>query len=490
MLALDVEWLMDVCWATTSPADARPEWPVQPDRVFSALAASWGAHGQPAVERRALEWLEALPPPRLYHARAAPRTTVTTFVPPNDDASLNPRVVPALRRRQPRQFPASVLPRVQGGAHLRLIWHGARPDAAALRALEALARDTSYVGHSASVVRCRFHETGEEPSDLAEGTTCAAPYAGRLADLNTAFDAHLGGAEKSRPTRATLPTPLRPAPPPVPCSVFGPNWIVLAHAGGRRPDLRAGAAIARKLRRALMERHPDPLPEWLSGHAENGAPTRAPHLAIVPLGHVAGPYADGTLMGMAIILPRTLDAVWQEAATPDSYAERTRFDGALAALRQLPDETGTPAIGLRWDEGAPWLLRRMAMPDAFNLRPQTYAHTARRWATVTPIALDRFPDDARIDRSAEAMATVAATCVNIGLPPPKEVRLHKHTAFPGAPSAWPPGGAPAWLGWARPGTLAHRKLIHATLTFAEPVAGPVILGAGRFVGLGLCRPVA
>ena len=81
MLALDVEWLMGVCWAATSPADARPEWPVQPDRLFSALVASWGAHGQPEAERRALEWLEALPPPCLYHAAATPRTTVTTFVP-------------------------------------------------------------------------------------------------------------------------------------------------------------------------------------------------------------------------------------------------------------------------------------------------------------------------------------------------------------------------------------------------------------------------
>jgi CRISPR-associated protein Csb2 len=27
------------------------------------------------------------------------------------------------------------------------------------------------------------------------------------------------------------------------------------------------------------------------------------------------------------------------------------------------------------------------------------------------------------------------------------------------------------------------------IEFAEPVAGPVLLGAGRFVGLGLCLPL-
>jgi CRISPR-associated protein Csb2 len=33
-------------------------------------------------------------------------------------------------------------------------------------------------------------------------------------------------------------------------------------------------------------------------------------------------------------------------------------------------------------------------------------------------------------------------------------------------------------------------LFHATIEFAEPVAGPVVLGAGRFFGLGLCIPAA
>ena len=35
--------------------------------------------------------------------------------------------------------------------------------------------------------------------------------------------------------------------------------------------------------------------------------------------------------------------------------------------------------------------------------------------------------------------------------------------------------------------LASRQLTHAVLQFPEPVRGPVLLGAGRFAGLGLCR---
>jgi CRISPR-associated protein Csb2 len=45
------------------------------------------------------------------------------------------------------------------------------------------------------------------------------------------------------------------------------------------------------------------------------------------------------------------------------------------------------------------------------------------------------------------------------------------------------------MNWRLPPSLATRQLTHAVIRFAEPIDGPVILGAGRFVGLGLCRPI-
>lgn len=43
--------------------------------------------------------------------------------------------------------------------------------------------------------------------------------------------------------------------------------------------------------------------------------------------------------------------------------------------------------------------------------------------------------------------------------------------------------------WQLPRSLVGRFLTHAVIRFSQPVEGPVILGAGRFVGLGLCRPI-
>jgi CRISPR-associated protein Csb2 len=163
-----------------------------------------------------------------------------------------------------------------------------------------------------------------------------------------------------------------------------------------------------------------------------------------------------------------------------------------AALDRLasPDAQESDIV-LRLGRFGTLRLRLVAAAEASehkSLHPARYLAAHRIWSTVTPIALDRHTksDDPR----QEAAAIVAESCTRIGLPEPRRVYVHKHAAISGAPSARPPGGAPRWTGWARPGSLAHRQVTHATLHFEEPVAGPVILGAGRFFGLGLCLPVA
>jgi CRISPR-associated protein Csb2 len=134
-------------------------------------------------------------------------------------------------------------------------------------------------------------------------------------------------------------------------------------------------------------------------------------------------------------------------------------------------------------------LAPVAVPEAgkWSLRPSRYTAQCRVWSTATPIALDRHTKTE--NPREEAAEIVAESCTRIGLPRPAAVHIHKHAAIAGAPSAWPPGGAPHWTGWTRPETLANRPLMHATLQFKQPVAGPIILGAGRFFGLGLCLPI-
>ncbi|MEQ9178260.1 MAG: type I-U CRISPR-associated protein Csb2 [Nitratireductor sp.] len=479
MLTLDVEWLTGVARAARDPSDPEPDWPPQPDRIFSALVASWGALNEIADGRRALEWLECQSPPKMFCVRmASARPAVDHYVPVNDQKL--ERALPRRRARQPRRFAVCALP--EAPVHLRLIWD-AGPNAEDLRALNLLASATSYVGHSASLVRFRF-VAGLATSDtrLERDDVRTAPYPGRLAELKRLYDRHVAGDERARPRRsAQLPRPNYDAPR---CNVFSPDWFVLAHAGGDRPDLLAAAALARRLRDAVMSVVPQPPAPWISGHEPDGAPMRDPHMAIAPLANIGWEHADGRLMGLAVILPHAVRSSWQDR-TPEEWRARREFEGAFAKLMSM----GDGAISLRLGRAGVWALEPELTPSRRSLDPHRYTKPAQVFVSVTPIALDRHLKRTGAAAREEAAELVARACAAIGLPEPSRVDVFKHSAVRGAPSARPASGAPSRPYWARPGFLKQRRLVHARIAFADAVPGPVILGAGRFVGLGFCLPV-
>jgi CRISPR-associated protein Csb2 len=202
-------------------------------------------------------------------------------------------------------------------------------------------------------------------------------------------------------------------------------------------------------------------------------------LAIVPLVDVGWRYSGGRLMGVALILPRAFEHDLR--GTPERRA-------TLRAIAQFSVSEHQEAGAVRLGVYGVWRLRRDPQPETQSLRPWRYLRSRRRWATVTPFVFDRFPKN---KDGQDAGAIVAQACVNIGLPPPAEIELHKHSACRGAPSAKRHRGEPASAGYRFPkeGALADRPLRHLVLTFEQPVRGPVMLGAGRFQGLGLCLPL-
>jgi CRISPR-associated protein Csb2 len=126
-LVLEIEHLLGVAFAAQSQAGELPDWPPQPDRVFSALVAAWGARGECEGERRALEWLEALPAPDIAASHGFARTAPIVFVPPNDAEGGrvgNTAVLPSLQRRQARRFPAYR----PDDPVVSLIWRDVDPD--------------------------------------------------------------------------------------------------------------------------------------------------------------------------------------------------------------------------------------------------------------------------------------------------------------------------------------------------------------------------
>jgi CRISPR-associated protein Csb2 len=477
MLTLEIEFLTGVCFAAESQSSDQPDWPPQPDRVFSALVAAWGTRGERSDEKAALEWLEQQPAPVIEASGFEPRRVGISYVPPNDPSG-KPEVMPERRRRQARMFPAAVPHR----AVVLLKW-ALEPQAHACEALSALARDVAYMGHSASLVRCQFVLDELADGQLTETSPSRRVYPGRLAMLERDYRAG------RRPLagefiEARLPVASRE----IPHSVFSDRWIVLEDADGRSPDLRASAVVTRRLREAFMSRYGAEglsVPEFVSGHQTDGTAATTPHLAIVPMAHVGFPHSEGQLMGLGLILPRNLEEQQRNAERDwlsgledgeDRIQQWRTFDRMLGGI----DHLNLGPLG-RWE------IARVLETSKKSLHTVRYGCVARRWSSVTPLVLDRFPK-AKIpeERAEEIESIVSAACVNIGLPEPHSIRVSKHSAVKGAPSAYPSGNAPVWTKWTLPGFRAKRMLIHVSIEFEEPVCGPVILGAGRFAGLGLC----
>lgn len=523
MFSLGIRYLMG--WAMAAADGAKKgqaEWPPHPDRVFMALAAAWFETGETVEEGEALRWLETLPAPALAASGSHPREIVTHYVPVNDaglstsktiqNLSGNPQAglpglkdaglsqLPEYRSRQPRAFPVAI----PHNPDVHLIWHEDAPEPHRA-ALESLCRKVNAVGHSASLVQMWLES--EPPGATQLPVSGWAPRRlrvfgpGRLDELaarlnRNACIAHAELEERIKTSKGKdkkmlqaqlledfpqgKPVSQRPepglwqgyaAPQPekeaVPTGGVFDSRLVVLSLKGKRLFLPASLKLTEALRGALLSACPAPIPEWVSGHQADGAPSRLPHVALLPLPFVGDQHADGRLLGVALALPR---------AVPES--EIGRVLGTW-----LYDEDGSPRE-IRLFDGQ-WLECRAQLerrdPPPLNLRVETWTGPARTWASVTPVVLDRHFDGA--DKWAKAAETVKDACVRIGLPRPLEVLLHPVSLHEGVPKS----NEFPWINRRTDGGRMHHA--HALIVFPEEVAGPVLLGAGRYRGYGLCRPL-
>ena len=251
-------------------------------------------------------------------------------------------------------------------------------------------------------------------------------------------------------------------------SVFDPRIIVFSIVG-KRASLPATLKLTAALRGLLMRNCPEqPPPEWFSGHCHDGSPSPEPHLALAPLPFVGSQHADGRIMGLTLVLPGRL--------APQVAG------GCLESILR-DSETGLPCehrlFSGDWFECIIELDTRETPPN--NLSPATWTAPSRVWASVTPVVLNRHFDGK--DKWERAAESVKDMCGHIGLPRPREVLLHPVSLVEGVPHA---REFPRLTRKRDGGRQSHG---HAVVIFDEPVRGPVLIGAGRFRGYGLCRPM-
>ncbi|MEZ5383818.1 MAG: type I-U CRISPR-associated protein Csb2 [Microthrixaceae bacterium] len=547
MFAIRVDLLTDRYYATAFNDRQRGEWPPHPGRLFSAMVATWADDEPPADdERQALLWLEEQPPPSLrcdHPDDVAQREVATHFVPINDVSLLraqdkdyqrlqaahdalahaadddNPKAVtkarskleraeatavvasqreanktgapsgalqllPDDRSKQPRTFPAvhPATPTVY------FIWEQSEPTPDVAEAIDHLLGRVARLGHSSSLVAASVAtDPPEATMTPTEGGTDAVrvPVTGLLDALEVAHQQHLGSAPRVLPNKViTYGSPVAVEQQPTLSPYEANGWVLLRvvaadPSGDEAPrrlsevPLRHCLGWTRALRGAVL-RHAPHEAAYLGGHATSGQRLREPHPAFIPLGFVGTPYADGRCRAFAVVTPRSI-----------SDARRSALDQAIERWRE--------DAGLRLYTGRGGELHlEVVNPDDLppSIRPQRWAQPSTGWATATPIVLDRFPKHLRSDNVERRTAaeehvrdTIRRAVTLQGFPNPAGLEFQYPPPLRGSTSVR------SFKAYRHGRNSRSRPLsVHATLRFDEPVAGPLIVGAGRHLGYGLCAP--
>ena len=259
-------------------------------------------------------------------------------------------------------------------------------------------------------------------------------------------------------------------------SGFDSELLVLTKQEGPVLGLESTAALTAALRGYLLQAG-EHKPEWFTGHSAPGLPSTGGHMALLPLAFVGAEHADGHILGLAVAFPRAIPAA----------------DRAVCLRGRLFGSSGDDLEPeLKMGNLGTWTLRReeRSLPP-LALRSATWCEPSSVWASVTPVVLDRHPKHYQKAELAqwrdEVAASIAQSCERQGLPNPELIDVDKTSWHRGAPRSRPgPSGMP-WLP-GKEGT-APRQQVHVLIQFPCEVEGPLLLGAGRFRGYGLCKPL-
>lgn len=464
-----------------------PEWPPSPMRLFQALVAGSRSGCRNAewseTKAEAYRWLERRNPPLIVGPPARPAAAYTLFV-PNNDADKK-------FERQERLTDKSVRPHRMvndGPKSLHYAWAIAEDEWFESRSHAELlcgeARHLTALGwgidqavaqgsvlDSAEVGALAGQQWRAWKAPLAGSARLRVPEKGSLDDLKRAYEAFQNRLSMELPPKAREPR------------VFGTR--VYLPAGGlptrpstafelpegvafRQEDAVAVAAMLRSLacRCAKDDSHqfPGGSDSYVAGHRPRRGDGRFvderwPRFSYLPLPSIGHEHADGMIRRLLIVEP-------------------IGGDGSHAgwAQQRLRNQILRDHDGIEWGV----LLDRWRQSSSRML--DLYVAEQRAWSSVTPVILPGFDDGKRTKADRLFLQAVQQA----GLPveaisdftlrkAPFRIGLHPNQYR--RPDYLDSGRGRRFSAW------------HVHLSFRDPVAGPITIGAGRHVGLGVLATV-
>ena len=477
------------------------DWPPSPARLFQSLIAGAGLQGPLQKDQmEALEWLETMQPPIMAAPTIHKGQPVGNFVPNNDLDAVggDPRRIGSIRAKKeirPLLFDAeqpllyawtlggesnkgkfvNVLCQLaekiyQLGRGVDLAWAWAE----IIDKIELASRLDNYAG------------TVHRPSLAGTGNPMSCPISGSFASLEKRHHAKVSRFEVVKIDRAVSQN-FRRLPKPKFQSVAYDS-----PPSRRLFDLRSGieleqfqawnleraSLLIQSIRDAAFKKLTAAFPakaaqleHWLIGRNANGSNggKADERIRLIPLASIGHAQADHSIRRVFIESPancpiRADDLFWA-------------FNGV-----ELGEETD--------------LSRLSTSEDGSFLRHYGVGHAATEWQTITPAVLPESAKRRRIEPSrrlaeakdaserareqGQARAAVITALRHAGLNLNVLDIVVQREPFQSH-------GARAEA-FALGTRFAKERLWHVAITFAEPIQGPLVLGDGRFLGLGVFAP--
>lgn len=480
-----------------------PEWPPAPARVFQALVAGV-ARGLalPEDAATALQWVEQLPPPLIAAPAHRRGQAVSLYVPNNDaDALADPSDVSSIRTA--KQVQPSLF---DGSQPILYAWPlpddppALQPVLDAVHQLYQLGRGVDMAWADAHVLdddalhrrlrsyRGQLHRPAPGVASIDGGRSALpCPTPGSLLSLVQRHRApRLRRDGAGRKARVLFTNPPKPRfvqvayAPQQRLALYelrtrnadGKSWPWPLHRAAALVECLRDAAAAR-LHHALGPAAAPTIERCLIGRDTEGrgAVPLAQRVRILPLPSIGAQHADQAIRRVAVEVPPAC------LLAPDDIA------WAFSGLDRVDPATG---------EASAWVL---TVADNSDMLAH-YTGPARHWQTVTAAVLPEAAGRRRIDptrqrdevkgaaerqqEEARAVAAVHTALRHAGL-----VQLAVQVAVQREPFKGLSRRAEAWAEGTR---FAKERLWHVALAFNEPVSGPLALGDGRFLGLGMLAP--
>jgi len=424
--------------------------------MFQALAAAANnSQGMSDAAKEALQWLEKQSPPEIIVPESQPGPRVTTFVPNNDMnvvAKAWARGKPPEKKPEELRTAKMLRPRHLGGdATVRFLWplDGNAP----YPQICEIARHIHHLGLGIDMVVGNGRVIDESEKNRLPGVTYIpiegkgwrVPVEGSLEEIMDRYQQQIKVMPLNQYDEVTYVREAVTRRPPM-------HAFALVNEDGDycRFDPTDAMVVAAELRHAAHTRAKQLKFDaaftegYVCGHT-NGSHDKDDRFAYVPVPTLAPAGRDNDIRRVMLVQG------WKNSKA-DSLVRRLSNASLSGKAR----------------------LRPIDNPDKDGVLKK-YTEAAERWATVTPMVLPGHLNGRGLANRQKKLVLKSLAHAGI-MTPVSEIHLQPDPIFSGADRAG---------SYRVPEYLRQFTKTHAIITFSEPVVGPVVIGAGRYVGLGL-----